>query len=136
MRDALVRQIGDARDVELCGVVSENQKCELLSKAHLLLLPSVREGFARVIAEAMASGVPVVTTDVIDNGSKDVVEQFDIGVSVPPGVDSFVMGMEEALHCRDAYSANALRRVRELDWSIIAKRLLEFMSQGDEATPG
>ncbi|MEO8664093.1 MAG: glycosyltransferase family 4 protein [Ignavibacteria bacterium] len=48
---------------------------ELISKllsSHLLLLPSVEEGIANVVLEAMASGVPVITTDC--GGMKEAVE--------------------------------------------------------------
>ena len=34
-----------------------------LKNSHVLLLPSVEEGIANVVLEAMAVGVPVITTD-------------------------------------------------------------------------
>lgn len=36
---------------------------KLLTESHILLLPSVEEGIANVVLEAMAAGVPVITTD-------------------------------------------------------------------------
>jgi glycosyltransferase involved in cell wall biosynthesis len=42
-------------------LVSDERKYELLARTRLLMMTSQREGFPRVVAEAMASGVPVVT---------------------------------------------------------------------------
>jgi glycosyltransferase involved in cell wall biosynthesis len=48
----------------------------------LLVLPSYREGFSRVIVEASACGVPVVTTDV--RGCRDAVLDGQTGILIPP----------------------------------------------------
>ncbi len=52
-----------------------------LTNAHLLLLPSVEEGIANVVLEAMAAGVPVITTDC--GGMKEVVKNKYNGYIVP-----------------------------------------------------
>ena len=49
----------------------------------LLVLPSRYEGNARVLAEASASGRPVVTTDV--SGARDTVREGETGFVVPIG---------------------------------------------------
>src|SRR5690606_185596 len=63
----VLRQRVDAspvRDaIDLPGSVPEAEKRRLLATHALMLVTSRREGFPRVVAEAMASGLPVVTTD-------------------------------------------------------------------------
>lgn len=54
----------------------------LLSCAEVFVLPSRSEGFSNSIVEAMASGLPVVATDV--GGNSEAVENCVSGVIVPP----------------------------------------------------
>lgn len=50
--------------VHFFGFVDEQKKAELLSKAHVLLFPAVREGFGLVVLEANSCSTPVVGYDV------------------------------------------------------------------------
>lgn len=56
---------------------------ELMATADVLVLPSYREGTPRVITEAMASGLPVVATDIA--GIPEQVADSESGYLVPPG---------------------------------------------------
>jgi glycosyltransferase involved in cell wall biosynthesis len=49
--------------VELTGFVTETRKFELLSKAKLLVMPSIEEGWGIAIAESMSVGTPIVAYD-------------------------------------------------------------------------
>ncbi|HYO08397.1 MAG TPA: glycosyltransferase family 4 protein [Tepidisphaeraceae bacterium] len=70
---------------------------EALKQMDLLVLPSVAEGFGLVLIEAMATGVPVVATDVM--GIRDVVAHERTGLLVPP--------------CAPQQLADAIRRMCE-----------------------
>lgn len=52
------------------------------SRMDVFVLPSIYEGFGIVLLEAMASGVPVVATDV--DGIKEVILDSHCGILVPP----------------------------------------------------
>lgn len=54
----------------------------VLRSAHVACLPSYREGLPKVLLEAAATGLPIVTTDV--PGCRDVVRDGDNGLLVPP----------------------------------------------------
>lgn len=49
--------------VTIIGGMEYNDLIERLKSSHLLLLPSVEEGIANVVLEAMATGVAVISTD-------------------------------------------------------------------------
>jgi glycosyltransferase involved in cell wall biosynthesis len=55
---------------------------ELLASAHVVVLPSYREGFPRVLLEATACARPIVATDV--PGCREIVRDQENGFLVPP----------------------------------------------------
>jgi colanic acid/amylovoran biosynthesis glycosyltransferase len=66
-------------DVEFTGAVGQDRIRELYAAADVFCLPSFAEGVPVVLMEAMASGLPVVTTRVM--GIPELVDE----VLVPPG---------------------------------------------------
>jgi glycosyltransferase involved in cell wall biosynthesis len=68
------------------GVVEWRGYCHdvvtLFSEAHIICLPSYREGAPKVLIEAASCGKPIVTTDV--SGCHEVVRHNQNGLLVPP----------------------------------------------------
>lgn len=60
---ALANNLPEYAKVYFISGVSDEQVCAAYSLASLFLFPSLEEGFGWPIAEAMACGCPVVTTD-------------------------------------------------------------------------
>jgi len=60
----LVNSLGLADRVHFLGYVSDEQLHSLYNKATLFIYPSLFEGFGLTILEAMASGCPVVTSNI------------------------------------------------------------------------
>jgi glycosyltransferase involved in cell wall biosynthesis len=61
---ALVNQLGLRESVDLPGLVTREEKIDLLQHCAAYLQPSSEEGFGVAILEAMACGAPVITSDV------------------------------------------------------------------------
>ena len=58
-----INELGLTDDVLLIGEVGLEDKCTLLSNASVFLLASDFESFGIVVAEALASGTPVIVSD-------------------------------------------------------------------------
>lgn len=70
----------DSRAVEWWGMCSDMPR--ILADAHVVCLPSYREGLPKVLIEAAACGRPIVTTDT--PGCREVVRHEENGLLVPP----------------------------------------------------
>lgn len=109
----MAEQHGLEDRVRFLGVV--DHVAPLLARADLLLLPSTTESFGLVALEAMASGVPVIATDV--GGLPEVVDHGQTGYLAGVGdVDTMAMYalrlLTDSVHHREI-SAQAQRRARE-----------------------
>ncbi|MHA1577662.1 MAG: glycosyltransferase family 4 protein [Candidatus Thorarchaeota archaeon] len=68
--------------VEYLGVVETSKVPELINKSRVFIYPSRREPFGLSIVEAMACGVPIVTTNVY--GPKEIVTHNHDGMAISP----------------------------------------------------
>jgi len=78
-----VSQKALTKNVLLPGFVSGAEKLKLLQSAGMFILPSYKEGVPIAILEAMAAGLPIITTSV--GGIPDIVKENENGIFVKPG---------------------------------------------------
>ena len=112
----LVESLGLEQYVRYVGVVDE--VAPLLRAADVLLLPSETESFGLVALEAMASGVPVVATDV--GGLPEVVAHGSTGFLAPVGDIDAMAGycieiLQDSSEAR-RFARAARKRAAEFDY--------------------
>lgn len=73
----LIEEYGLNEKVKIINGLSYDELMKKLLESHLFLLPSVEEGIANVVLEAMAVGVAVITTDC--GGMNEVVKDGENG---------------------------------------------------------
>ncbi|HSP79372.1 MAG TPA: glycosyltransferase, partial [Myxococcaceae bacterium] len=69
---------------------------EVYARTHVLVHPSLADGFSYAVVEAMASGVPVIVTD--NTGAADLVEDGVNGYIVPTADPHALRERLEHLH--------------------------------------
>jgi glycosyltransferase involved in cell wall biosynthesis len=74
--------LGLAGRVEFVGWVDRAQLPDHYQWADAFVLPSLEEGMANVILEALAAGLPIVTTDIY--GNRELIDPGRNGLLVPP----------------------------------------------------
>lgn len=128
-----VRDLGLESCVHFTGPVEPDDLRGVLSAADVFALPTRNEGWANVLLEAMACGLPVVTTRV--GGNEEVVCRPELGTVVPFGdAPALQQALAEAL-ARD-WDRAALRHYAEANtWDRRVEVLeREFRALEAEAT--
>jgi len=102
---------------------------ELYSVADIFVLPTLVETFGMVLVEAMAAGLPIVTTDAL--GVCDVIDNDYNGIKVPVkdhnAISEKIMKVLTDDKLSAKLSANALKTANEkYDWSIVTSSYMEF----------
>jgi alpha-1,3-rhamnosyl/mannosyltransferase len=121
----LCRSLGVAERVAFLGHVADDDLPALYQGALAFLYPSLYEGFGLPVVEAMASGVPVVTSSSsalreLAEGSADLVNPHD----VEDIAKAIVRCLTSAEH-RESMSARGAARSADFDWRTTAERTLE-----------
>jgi glycosyltransferase involved in cell wall biosynthesis len=83
-------------NVKIHGPVPSTALPEIYKSADIFCLPSLEEGFALVLLQAMAAGLPVVASDV--SGAEDLIVPGEHGYLVPPrDVDALTEALTELI---------------------------------------
>ena len=93
--ESLARHLGVDANCRFLGAVNPDKVRELYAQADLFVLPSFAEGIPVVLMEAMAMGVPCIST--LINGIPELIESGKQGILVPPSDSVALCGAIEAL---------------------------------------
>lgn len=133
----LCRNLGIDRNVSFLGTVPPAQVPSLMTDHHVLVLPSYSEGRPNVVLEAMASGLPVVGSDI--NGMRELILDGETGYLVPPGNPKALAQKIELL--ADQHSgciemgerARAWIRKQKLIWDETARKYIQLYHRAEES---
>lgn len=113
------------------GFVSEKDKFKLLAKSHILINPSVREGWGLVNIEANSVGTPVVGYKT--HGTMDSVKHNRTGFLVKLGdVQALTEMVERLISDQDLYQKirdEALSWSKKFDWKKQSKHSLKLIER-------
>jgi glycosyltransferase involved in cell wall biosynthesis len=133
-----IRRAGLGNNFEFAGMVDGAAKTALYQRAELFLLPSFTENFGVVVAEALACGVPVITT----KGTPwQGLMTHRCGWWIDIGVEHLIAAIQEATSLLDEERHAMGQRGRQyvernFGWSSIAEQMLSvyrwILGQGDK----
>ena len=123
--EAMAKELGVADAVEFAGRVDNERMPELYREADLALNPSLADNMPISILEALASGVPVVSTDV--GGVPFLVEDGKTALLVPPrNPEQMAVAVLRVLRdesLRNRMVENGLEHARRFAWKSVRGEL-------------
>ncbi|WP_298370916.1 glycosyltransferase [Azospirillum sp.] len=125
-------RLGVAARVRFRGWLDRSDLASVYREADVFVLASRDEGMPNVVLEAMASGLPVVSTAVA--GARDLVMEGETGLLVPPeDADALACALRRLVGDADARAwlgARGRARVEEsFSWRAAAAGFLELIEQ-------
>ncbi len=117
-----------ANKITFTGFASDKQVIELMTSADVLVVPSIYEPFGIVALEGMATGVPVVASQV--GGLAEVIDHDKTGVFVyPRSPESLAWGIDKVLSDPDhakQLTKNAKEKLHKAySWEAVAMKTVE-----------
>jgi glycosyltransferase involved in cell wall biosynthesis len=128
--EKLVRRLGIADKVQFVNGITTQQMVQYYAEAAIAVVPSVYEGFGLPAGEAMACGVPVVSTD--GGALPEVVG--DAGVIVPVKnvnalVEAIAALLKDPLARADLGSRGQQRIEESFCWHVCARQMTDYYQQ-------
>ena len=111
-----------------CGQVPRTRMAEEFRRADVFVLPTISDSFALVHLEALACGVPVITTPNCGSVVRDGVDGFIVPIR---NVEMLAERIEQIVNdraLREQMSQNARERAGQFTWERYGERLLSAIS--------
>lgn len=114
--------------VEFIGSVNNEIIAAVYQQANVLILPSLVESLANVVLEAMASGLPIITTD---TGAAELLD--DNGIMIPPhNAEKLKEAMIKLINSPELTSRYAVRSrilAEKYSWTRVAEEYVSIYEE-------
>ena len=108
-------------------VQEQKEIYELVKASKVFVLPSAREGFGIAVLEALACGVPVVTTSSPDNLAQHLVARSAHGKVCAPTASAIADAVKLLLTDRDSSAGDDNIWLAEYNWDAMADRVISAL---------
>jgi glycosyltransferase involved in cell wall biosynthesis len=129
--EKLVKKLNLNGKVRIFGRVDEQKKYKLLKKSHVLIIPSIREGFPIVPLEANAMGTPAIGFNV--PGVRDVIKHEETGLILRKddmkGLVNALITLFEDHDFRNKLSLKALQWAKRFTWENTFQKFSQVLSR-------
>jgi glycosyltransferase involved in cell wall biosynthesis len=123
--NALIKKYDLTDCVSFVGKVSNEDVPGYLIASDVFVLPSLYEGFGIVILEAMAAGLPVISTNV--GGPPDIIKDgvngYLVGTKNSEQIADSVIRLLDDDRLREKMSESNITEVKKYGWESVAKQV-------------
>lgn len=126
MHENMKKKYSTYKNIQFTGRVTDEEKEHYLSHAKALILPSEREGLPKVVIEAMAYGVPTITTRYKDNGTCGYIEEFQVGLVANPTIQDIADKINQMNMDLKTYYNRCIEVVKNHDLNLNSKKYLLY----------
>ncbi|WP_017719599.1 glycosyltransferase family 4 protein [Kamptonema formosum] len=120
----IVRRNSLTHNLNFLGRVPRTEIKQEYAQADIFVLPSLAEGSAEVTYEALAAGIPVITTEAAGSVVRDGIDGFIVPERDAGALAERIEELVENRELRHRMAAAARERAKDYTWDKYAERLL------------
>ena len=123
-----IKDNGLEKQINVLGMVPNKEIADYYNRTDVLIMPSMEEGFPRVLLEAMASGIPYVASDVgaVREISPEIAQRFLVKAG---DTEMFAHKIENLILDEELYlnfRKDGLEKVKEFSLDNAINKFIEF----------
>lgn len=126
--ELMVRNLGITEYVRFMGWVYQENIAQMYQESDVFVLPSLDEGMSNVILEAMASGLPIITSRIPSN--LELVDNNVNGIVVDSNEELIAALLRLIVNkgLREAMGKASLKKSKNYRWSAVADQYLSYLT--------
>ena len=127
-KDFFIKKL-NVENIKVYGHVNHLKLNRIINMCHVFVLPSIEEGFATVILQALSAGCPVIVSE--NTGAKEFINENKCGFVIPIRDSNAIKERLEVLtedkKIIENFQINALNKMKNQTWESYVSHLDQFI---------